>query len=241
MRVPVVRGVIDRRILVNYRVDAGVMQSALPSPFRPKLVKGFAIGGICLIRLKDIRPAFWPLPFGIGSENAAHRIAVEWDQDGETKQGVYIPRRDTSSRLNVLLGGRVFPGVHHLASFDVKEQGNEYAVTLASGDGVTHMHVSGGVSDRLPEDSVFDSLDEVSAFFEAGSLGFSARPDGAWLEGLELRCQDWSVKPLAVDAVRSSYFDDPTRFPVGSVKPEVALLMRGIKHTWHSREPMCCG
>jgi len=30
----------------------------------------------CLIRLKDIRPRFFPSFLGISSENAAHRIAV---------------------------------------------------------------------------------------------------------------------------------------------------------------------
>src|SRR6266511_6209501 len=58
MRIPVVRGVMDRRILVNYRVDPQVLAAALPPPFRPKLVHGVGMVGICLIRLKDIRPAF---------------------------------------------------------------------------------------------------------------------------------------------------------------------------------------
>ena len=80
MRIPVVQGVIDRRILVNYRVDPDVMARVLPPPFRPQIVRGYAIGGICLIRLKGIRPRFVPIPVGLRSENAAHRIAVEWDK-----------------------------------------------------------------------------------------------------------------------------------------------------------------
>lgn len=92
MLVPTVRGLIDRRILVNYRVDPAVMARRLPEPFRPKLFRRHAIGGICLIRLKRIRPAGWPAAIGIGSENAAHRIAVEWDEGGAVREGVYIPR-----------------------------------------------------------------------------------------------------------------------------------------------------
>ncbi len=79
MRIPVIQGIIDRRILANFRIDAAVMAGNLPAPFRPKLAKGYAMGGICLIRLKAIRPRFVPIPWGICSENAAHRIAVEWD------------------------------------------------------------------------------------------------------------------------------------------------------------------
>jgi hypothetical protein len=58
---------------------------------------------------------------GLRSENAAHRVAVEWDEDGAIRTGVFIPRRDSSSRLNALVSGRVFPGVHHHARFHVSE------------------------------------------------------------------------------------------------------------------------
>ncbi len=56
MHIPVIRGVIDRRILVNFRVDAAVLARLLPAPFRPELVNGPGMAGVCLIRLKDIRP-----------------------------------------------------------------------------------------------------------------------------------------------------------------------------------------
>ena len=78
MRIPALHGVIDRRILVNYRVNPDAVQAVLPPPFHPKLVRGVGIAGICLIRLRGIRPAFVPSWLGISSENAAHRMAVEW-------------------------------------------------------------------------------------------------------------------------------------------------------------------
>jgi Uncharacterized conserved protein (COG2071) len=77
MRIPVIRGLIDRRILVNYHVDPGVMASLLPPPFRPKVVHGVGMVGICLIWLWKVRPAFLPSWLGISSENAAHRSAIE--------------------------------------------------------------------------------------------------------------------------------------------------------------------
>src|SRR5688500_5735928 len=79
MRLPVVRGVIDRRILVNYRVDPSVLTPHLPAPFRPKVIHGVGMVGICLIRLKGVRPTFLPSWLGFSSENAADRTAVEWD------------------------------------------------------------------------------------------------------------------------------------------------------------------
>src|ERR1700760_611503 len=117
MRIPTITGVIDRRMLVNFTVQPDALQQILPQPFRPKLFRGKGIAGICLIRLKEVRPKGLPAFVGIGSENGAHRIAVEWMENGHLKEGVYIPRRDSSSMFNTLTGGRVFPGKHHKAKF----------------------------------------------------------------------------------------------------------------------------
>jgi hypothetical protein len=49
MRIPVLKGTIRRRLLVNFGVDPAVIQRLLPTPFRPKLHRSHAIAGICLI------------------------------------------------------------------------------------------------------------------------------------------------------------------------------------------------
>ncbi|MEL7500781.1 MAG: DUF2071 domain-containing protein [Planctomycetota bacterium] len=240
MRLPAISGIIDRRILANYRVDPTCMAAALPPPFRPQIVDGYAIGGICLIRLKRVRPKMLPIPWGIASENAAHRIAVEWDSNGQTKHGVYIPRRDTSSMLNSLAGGRIFPGVHHHAKFKIVEQGDHYSVTMTSDDGGAQVHVSGSVSTTISDSSVFDSLESASNFFELGSLGYSDTKTNGKFDGLELQCENWHVDSLNVDQIQSSYFEDQSRFPAGSVEFDCALLMRDIVHEWHGRPDLCC-
>lgn len=240
MRLPIIRGVIDRRILTNFRVDPDVLSSILPAPFRPKLINGQAMGGICMIRLRDIRPRYFPSFLGISSENAAHRFAVEWETDGQVMEGVYIPRRDTSSRTNALLGGRLFPGVHHHARFDVHEDEDAYSVVLDSVDGATHVRVEGRLADSIPATSTFQSLAEASEFFEHGSLGYSATRRPGVYDGLELRVRNWAVEPLDVTCVESSYFEDQTRFPAGSTQFDCALLMREIDHEWHGRDELCC-
>lgn len=239
LTLPAVRGVIARRILVNYRVDSAVLERLLPPPFRPKLVAGGGMAGICLIRLAHMRPRFVPPMIGLASENAAHRIAVEWDAGGMHYEGVYVPRRDTSSWLSVLAGGTLFPGRHHHARFTVREQAGHYAVALHSDDGATCVTVDAYVTDSLPADSVFRSVQAASDFFEAGSLGYSATPRQGAYEGLELRSLTWEMTPLAVQAVQSSFFEDRARFPAGSVAFDCALLMSGIDHEWHARAPLC--
>ncbi|MBM4077801.1 MAG: hypothetical protein FJ267_19400 [Planctomycetes bacterium] len=247
MRIPVIRGIIDRRILVNYRVDPAVLAPLLPSPFRPKLIRGSALVGICLIRLKNVRPAFLPSWMGVSSENAAHRSAVEWDDETTSgkrvREGVYVRRRDTNSWLNSLAGGRLFPGYHYHARFDVQETTDDLAVSIASDDRVTRMSVKGHVTDSLPASSIFQSLDEASHFFQAGSLGYSATPKTSRFQGLELRCRDWHIQPLAIDDVRSSFFDDLSQFPPQSIQFDCALFMRNIEHEWHAGPDLnsdCC-
>lgn len=238
MRLPVIRGVIERRILANFRVESAVLERILPSPFRPKLANGWGMAGICLIRLGQIRPRLLPAAFGFSSENAAHRIAVEWDDPSGPQQGVYIPRRDTSSRLNVLAGGRLFPGEHHLARFEVRESQQDFHVSIR-GDDVALL-VEGHLSPGLPSESVFATIEEASSFFEAGALGYSATSRPGHFDGLELRTLRWRVEPLAITRVESSFFSDQSRFPPGSVHFDCALLMRGIEHEWHSRDALCC-
>lgn len=240
MKIPTIHGVIDRRILVNYRVAPSVLAAILPEPFRPQLVGGWGIAGICLIRLREIRPRFVPKFAGLSSENAAHRIAVEWSEGADVRRGVYIPRRDTSSRLNHVAGGRLFPGVHHLADFEVEESDSKYRVEMTSCDGSAHVVVDARTTSELPDDSVFSSLQEASAFFEQGALGYSPNGKRGRFDGLELHTKSWQVQPLKVSHVESSFFDDPHTFPVGTAELDCALLMRGIDHAWHSRESICC-
>lgn len=214
MRIPVIKGIIKRRLLVNYRADPATVQRLLPQPFRPKLHHGFAIIGVCLIRLEQIRPAGLPTFVGMASENAAHRIAVEWiDPGGIAREGVFIPRRDTGSFMNRLAGGRIFPGEHHRARFAVTDNGAHIEFSMESVDGLVSVKVIGQETDSYPAGSCFVSLEESSAFFEGGGLGYSVTSESERFDGLRLRTLDWRVRPLSVSEVSSTFFTDLKRFP----------------------------
>jgi hypothetical protein len=85
---------------------------------------------------------------------------------------------------------------------------------------------------------VFRDLDEARRFFEEGCVGCSDTDRRGEFEALELRCSVFHVRPLEVEEVASSFFDDPRLFPVGSVAFDSGLLMRGIDHEWHERSPV---
>lgn len=239
MKIPAITGLIRRRLLVNYRVAPAVVESLLPSNFRPKLVNGWSIAGICLIRLEEIRPKGLPRLAGISSENCAHRIAVKWDDSDGVKEGVFIPRRDTDSRLNALAGGRIFPGVHYHSTFSVKDGEGRISFMVTSRDqGPSLVELKASETTEFPLDSTFSSLEESSSFFEAGCTGYSSRPNSCQLDGLLLKAGKWEVSPLTVHSLRSSFYNDPSIFPEGSIEFDHGLLMRDIPHEWHSQREM---
>ena len=227
-----VRGVIDRRMLVSYRIDPERLEPFLPAPFRPQLVDGWAVGSVCMIRLKGIRPRHFPAAVGITSENAAHRFAVRWNDAEGPREGVFIVRRDTSSRWNSWLGGRLFPGALNHARFDVAESDERFRLQMQSDDGEVRLGFECRRSGDWPAGSLFRSLAETSHFLERGAVGYSRVAGSQVIEAAELRSFNWDVEALAVEEARSSFFDDRRLFPAGSIELDSAILMRGIEHEW---------
>ena len=230
MKLPKIQGVIRRRLLVNFRARPEVVADFLPDPFEPKLHDGWSILGICLIRLEGIRAVGLPEFLGIASENAAHRIAVTWN--GGKDDGVFIPRRDTDSMLNHLAGGRLFPGEHHRARFDVVDDGEQVSLRVRAANPSMHLSVKGRKVDHMPDTSVFFSLRQSSDFFKGGAVGYSVTRDCCRFDGIRLETAGWEVSPFEVEEVGSSFFSDTELFPANSILYDHALIMRDLPHRW---------
>ncbi len=183
------------------------------------------------IRLKNIKPKGLPDFTGVNSENGAHRIAVEWDENGVTKSGVYIPRRDTSLKLNAIVGGRIFPGKHYYAKFNVAEHNGNYHIDFKSSDN-TEIFIDATETNSFSQQSIFETLNCASEFFKNGDLGYSPNKDK--FDGLRLKAYKWEVRPLEVKNIKSSFFENEALFPKGAVVFDNALLMTNIEHEWKS-------
>lgn len=217
MPLPTLHSRIRRRLLVNFRSSPEVARALLPAHLEPKLVRGHAVVGMCLLRLEG-------LPLGLASENVAHRMAVEWKApDGSRREGVYVWRRDTDSRLVTMSGRWVFPAEHHLARFDVEHERDRLSIGIRSRDGRVRIDVAGRETDEVAADSCFGSLEEASAFFEAGKLGVSPGEPRAVV--LEIR--NWRLTPFALTTATS------TLLPPG-IQLDSAFLMRDVTATWHT-------
>jgi len=230
---PLIQGVIARRMLLNYRADADIVQRLLPAPLEVDKQHGHAIVGICLIRMENLRPQGIPSALGVSTENMAHRVAIQYPANGTMHPGVFIWRRETDQRLVQMLGGRLFPGVHHHAEFQVVETHDHLTMDVTGEDGQSDVHFSARVSEEWQSTPSFNSFNEVSDFFRKGDCGFSCSLRGDELEGLQLKTLKWNMVPMKVESQHSAFYSDPQRFPAGSLEFDCGLLMRGIPHEWH--------
>jgi Uncharacterized conserved protein (COG2071) len=234
MRVPTIQGVVERRLLINYRLDPDLAATMIPAPFQPQLVNGWAVVGICLIRLGHMRPSGVPARLGLRSENAAHRFAVQWHDETGLRTGVYIPKRHSAAIVNVAVGDRLFPGRHERADFTTTESAETIAVAFSARDSSCFVDAAVGIRDELADSELFASATEASNFFRTGAAGFSPTRGSARLDGLELSTTTWHIEAAHIHHVRSSFFDDRSIFPEGSIHLDSALVMRDVTVEWHS-------
>ena len=230
---PVLEGVIARRVLLNFRADPAVAQRLLPPPLEVDPQEGSAIVGVCLIRLERLRPRGGPSPLGVSSENMAHRIAIRYPTPEGPKPGVFVWRRDTDHRLVQLFGGRVFPGVHGAANFAIIDADDRLQMEVTTSNHEADVAFSARRAIQWAATPAFSSFNEISEFFRKGDCGFSCSLKGDRLEGLQLKTLRWEMHPLELDRQECAFYADPNRFPPGSTIFDSALLMRGLPHQWH--------
>lgn len=191
----------------------------------------WAIGGVCFLRLSAIRPSRVPAVPGLRSENVAHRFAVEWDDQHGTQYGVYVPRRDTNSRVTTWAGGRVFPGDYSSARFDVEEGPTSTKILVRSRDDMIRLDVAARDSATLGG-HLFSSVENAMDFFRQGARSYSPDDRSGCLAGVRLTSANWTARPATIEHMSSSLFDDKERFPDRSCLLDSALIMRKIPARW---------
>jgi len=232
-----IAGNIERRILVNYRIDPEVLSKILPSPFRPRVINGYAVGGICLIRFNKMRPRFFPEFMGSTSENGTHRFCIEWDDNGNVRKGVFVMQRFTNSKLHELGSNLLYPGALSFAEFKTMEESDKYSVEFRS-KSRDHVKVEVRRGNKFQSD-IYSSIEEASYDFETDSIGFSPRDNNVF-DGVELVTKSWKVHPLDLVSIDSSLFENEELFPKGSVQVDHCLFMENVDHSWSKVDSVCC-
>jgi hypothetical protein len=132
----------------------------LPAPLEVITHKGFAIVGVCLIALTQLRLKGFPAAVGMWSENMAHRVAVRYPTAEGMRDGVFVWRRETDQPSITLLR--------------VRTKDREADVSF-----------DGTWTDDWQPTPAFLGRAEVSEFFRRGDCGYSCSRRGGRLDGLQ--------------------------------------------------------
>ena len=230
---PTLEGTVARRVLLNFRADPTVVRRLVAEPLEVETVKGYAVVGVCLMRLVQLRVKGMPPGMGFASENMAHWVAVRFPAGSGSEDGVFIWRRETDSGLLAQLGGKLFPAEFNRAQFAVKEDSFGLSIEVSTEHSRADVSLLARHTQGWGGSELFPAFPEVSHFFRRGECAFTcAGRDGA-LEGVRLHALRWEMAPLEVSTARAYFFEQPEYFSPGSVAFDSAVVMRGIPHEWH--------
>ena len=224
-RVGDIIGTIQRRLLVNSWVDPDEVARHLPAGLRPHVGStGGVIVGCCMIEIADIRP--WPLPavVGVNVRAAAHRISIEVGPEDSPTMAVYVPGRNTDSKMAILAGGRVFPGVHKQSHVDVVDTPDELGWSIrndSTADSTFDIVANADLSNAAPATS------EVADIVIGTTLGLSPghRPDD--LEAVQMLTASSDAKIVALPNLESSFIGG-----FSSAVETDTLLMSNVDVIW---------
>ena len=219
MKITPAHGVIERRLLVNYRLDPDVAKKLLPAPLQPRLVGGYAVAGIALAHLGRLRPAGLPAVAGLSRETAMHGIAVEWERSPSLHTGVFVLHRDS---VGVGPGRRL----RRPPCFTVDDRTDGLRIAYTSRDRTVRVDVDVSLAAGLAGSALFRDVRAATRFLDLDS------PEGAsWgpqLRGLKLSVGDRCISAARVRTATSSIFAGTSVFPPGSVHVDSALLLRDL-------------
>ncbi len=231
---PTIRGFVERRLLVNYRVDLETLDKALPAPFRAREVGDTreGMGSVCFTQVEDARPSLFPSGMGTTVEAVTHRVSAELRLEGEptAEHCFYVPQREVSSRLQAIVGRRLLPTKMEQAEITTEENGDGCLVLVEDGIEKVGFEVRETDTDEVDEDSVFYSVESARVFLCEGGVEYS-RSGGSY-GGLNC-CQDGGeMVPVEVTRARSSYFEK-----MGGVL-DSAFVIAETEHEWQPDRPV---
>lgn len=178
-----------------------------------------------MIEIDAARP--WPLPpfAGVSIRAAAHRISVEVGAEHQPTRAVWVPARHTDSRVAVIAGGRLFPGVHATADVTIDENNDSltWSVTSAARPSGTF-----DIEARASLDRIDNTTSEVADIVIGTALGLSPgrRPDQ--IETVEMNPRNRRYSVVELIELKSDFMSG-----FSSAVPAEALLMNDVDVTWH--------
>ena len=206
----------------------------VPTPLRPKILQGAAIGAVDWMRLERLRPRLIPGPLGLSMEMCTHMIPAEWDDNGVRRDVLYVLRRDVQVSGIGRAAGLLLPGHPHPARINAIDEDVHVQVTAASNDGVCQLELGGTMAGEWQGSALFNSgqhLMRVLGNQSGGFLVFDENGSGALIE---LEAHPELAEPLDVQSQHSSIFEGGL-IPKGAAQPDAAVVLRNLVCLWSPR------
>ena len=200
---PSVRARMHERYIVNVRVPPDALAAALPGCLDPQEVNGFGIVSFCVLDLRRISIAPVPPVAGPRSVSCAARYAV-LDEGGAPS--VFVPERQTGSRLGAWFTRRGFSAPHGLVDIEVSSHPDGGAEVHVRDDGTPTFDAWLRPRSSL-ESLAFDGVDDFAAFLAMGERSYGrSRHDGK-LTVLDLHKSDAGYEPHMVERIGGSFIE----------------------------------
>jgi len=123
----------------------------------------------------------------------------------------------------------------------VAGRGGGLHVSLPSTDGSETLDLMAQPAADLGPSRLFADLDQDAAFFQKGSVGYSATCGLPTSQRLGLHTDARRVEPVRLQAVRSNYFEGASLFSSGSITLGCGALIRDDPVQWHAFDPIRSG
>lgn len=194
---------MHERFIVNVRVPPGALGAALPAALKPQVVNDWGVVSFCVLDLRRLTIAPLPAVAGLRSMSCAVRFAV-LDEAGSAC--VFVPARQTSSRLGARFTRLGFSAPHDLVEIDRaphEEGGTELAVT---GGGETAFDT--WLRPRATMQSgVFDGIDDFASFLAAGQRSYGNSRHAGRLTVVDLHKADAGYEPLSIERAGGTFIE----------------------------------
>jgi hypothetical protein len=226
---------LEQRLLLVFRAEPSALAQWLPVDMRLRLFRGLGIAGIWIDRQERVSRI---LPARLAAtQNVVHHIYVTKEKAPHRDQaGILTVRRDTSSRWQSWSASGPELIRRHHARFRIRRRRESIDLVADSDDRVMHVALAAQLCEHLPNDSVFRSVADATAFL---------RPSNAFLQSVKQLPESpsqppakWRLQPLAVQHVESSLFGCPATSE--SLQFDSAFTLRSIEFSWQ-QQPAFCG
>jgi len=206
------RGRIERRYLVVYRVDPDAAALLVPTGAHPLEYHGATLVSLCYTRLAAARSPLLPRSLRSARHHLAWRIPIQKGE--EARRGVWVPRRETSSWLSARCSGALSRSEYHQARFELNDDDASLQLTVLRHPDELVLSLRARRGGEL-RGSIFATPRQAREYMAGDGPVTPPDPLAPLLDRLHVE-DDCTLEPLAVDEVHVPGFEDGVLLPAES-------------------------